>query len=92
MYRDKSWKYCQKRMTTPHTPPIHNLLKPLGIVSLLHLRNKLRHFLSRNVEHEVRVAAEHARIEGQRVQARLVAIRLPSRNATLLWARLRSML
>ncbi|MNJ78942.1 hypothetical protein D3C77_768240 [compost metagenome] len=64
-------------MAAAHAPTHDDALEPGRVIfRILHVLDELRHILGRDVEDEVGVAAEHARVQGQGIQAGLVAVRL----------------
>ncbi|MNV83429.1 hypothetical protein D3C71_1772360 [compost metagenome] len=65
----------EQRVTATNPPAPDDSLEALGILGVFHVFDELRYLRSRNVEHEVGVAAEYPGIEGQRVQPRLIAQR-----------------
>ena len=64
------------RMAAADAPARHHLVEGSRVADLLQLRNELRHLASPEAEHEVRVAGQHARVDRQGVQPRLIAQRL----------------
>ncbi|MNG34524.1 hypothetical protein D3C84_1210300 [compost metagenome] len=59
------------RMTAADSPALDDFLEALGILGVFHRIDELRHLIGGNIEHEVRVTAEYARENGERIQPRL---------------------
>ncbi|MCY1184133.1 hypothetical protein D9M73_248020 [compost metagenome] len=64
------------RVAAPYTPAHNDALEVFRRLGVLHVLDELRHIAGRDVEHEVGVAAHHPGIDGQAVEARLVAVGL----------------
>ncbi|MMZ71419.1 hypothetical protein D1872_348030 [compost metagenome] len=61
------------RMTAAYSPAFDDFLEAVGVLGAFHRIHKRRHLPGRDVEHEVRVAAEHTRVNRQGVEPRLIA-------------------
>ena len=60
-------------MTAPYAPALDETLEGFCVADTFHLLDESIHLARFNREEEIRVAAQHFRVDGQGVQARLIA-------------------